>query len=141
MVIATIFKFGFRKQILFNACTFQQKTSHCPFKERSLFHGSDGFDQQLMQNFLVRLSMENTEWAFFESFVVAIRGHGAVQAPIIAGCSAGFQIARTGSPWRDLPNAKVFLANCGHDSNHIPTRSLNVALRLSLPTRPSAPAD
>jgi transposase len=48
--------------------------------------------------------MEDAEWAFFEPFVVGIRGRGGRPATdhrlILDGI---FWIARTGAPWRDLP--------------------------------------
>lgn len=48
--------------------------------------------------------MADTEWAFFEPFLAGIRGHGgrpATNHRLIL--DAVFWIARTGSPWRDLP--------------------------------------
>lgn len=48
--------------------------------------------------------MDDTEWAFFEPFLIAIRGRGGRPATdhrlILDGV---FWVARTGSPWRDLP--------------------------------------
>jgi len=48
--------------------------------------------------------MEDAEWAFFEPFVFGIRGRGGRPATdhrlILDGV---FWIARTGAPWRDLP--------------------------------------
>jgi transposase len=48
--------------------------------------------------------MEDSEWAFFEPFLTAIRGRGGRPASdhrLVL--DAVFWIARTGSPWRDLP--------------------------------------
>lgn len=48
--------------------------------------------------------MEDAEWAFFEPFLVAIRGRGGRPASDHRNVlDAVFWIARTGSPWRDLP--------------------------------------
>jgi transposase len=48
--------------------------------------------------------MSNSEWAFFEPFISGIRGRGGRPATnhrlVLDGV---FWIARTGSPWRDLP--------------------------------------
>lgn len=48
--------------------------------------------------------MEDAEWAFFEQFIVAIRGRGGRPASdhrlVLDGI---FWIARTGAQWRDLP--------------------------------------
>jgi len=48
--------------------------------------------------------MEDAEWAFFEPFLEGIRGRGGRRA---SGhrriLDSIFWIARTGSPWRDLP--------------------------------------
>jgi len=53
---------------------------------------------------LARLLMSNSEWAFFEPFLMGIRGRGGRPGHnhrlILDGV---FWIARTGSPWRDLP--------------------------------------
>lgn len=53
---------------------------------------------------MARLLMADAEWAFFEPFVVGIRGRGGRPATdhrlILDGV---FWIARTGAPWRDLP--------------------------------------
>lgn len=49
--------------------------------------------------------MEDAEWAFFEPFLLAIRGRGGRPASDHrAVLDAVFWIARTGSPWRDLPD-------------------------------------
>ena len=49
--------------------------------------------------------MEDAEWAFFEPFLVAIRGRGGRPATDHRRVlDAVFWIARTGSPWRDLPD-------------------------------------
>lgn len=48
--------------------------------------------------------MEDAEWAFFEPFLIGIRGRGgrpATDHRLVL--DAVFWIARTGSPWRDLP--------------------------------------
>ena len=48
--------------------------------------------------------MENAEWAFFEPFLHSIRGRGGRPATNhLLVLDAIFWIARTGSPWRDLP--------------------------------------
>jgi len=48
--------------------------------------------------------MEDTEWVFFEQFIIAIRGRGGRRARnhrlVLDGI---FWIARTGAQWRDLP--------------------------------------
>jgi transposase len=48
--------------------------------------------------------MEDTEWVFFEQFIIAIRGRGGHPARnhrlVLNGI---FWIARTGAQWRDLP--------------------------------------
>ena len=53
---------------------------------------------------MARLLMEDAEWAFFEQFIVAIRGRGGRPASnhrlVLDGI---FWIARTGAQWRDLP--------------------------------------
>ena len=53
---------------------------------------------------VARLLMEDAEWAFFEPFVFAVRGPGGRPASDHRRVlDAIFWIARTGSPWRDLP--------------------------------------
>lgn len=53
---------------------------------------------------MARLLMEDAEWAFFEPFLFAIRGRGGRRASDHRRVlDAVFWIARTGSPWRDLP--------------------------------------
>ena len=48
--------------------------------------------------------MEDTEWGFFEPFIVAIRGRGGRPASNHRRVLDGiFWIARTGAQWRDLP--------------------------------------
>ncbi|MBO6552190.1 MAG: IS5 family transposase [Roseitalea sp.] len=48
--------------------------------------------------------MEDAEWAFFEPFLIAVRGRGGRPASDHRRVlDAIFWIARTGSPWRDLP--------------------------------------
>jgi len=53
---------------------------------------------------VARLLMEDAEWAFFEAFIVGIRGRGGRPAGnhrlVLDGV---FWIARTGAQWRDLP--------------------------------------
>ena len=53
---------------------------------------------------MARLLMEDAEWAFFEPFIVAVRGRGGRPASnhrlVLDGI---FWIARTGAQWRDLP--------------------------------------
>lgn len=57
-----------------------------------------------MEAVLARKLMSDAEWAFFEPFIVAIRGRGgrrpADHRRVLDGV---FWIARTGAPWRDLP--------------------------------------
>lgn len=49
--------------------------------------------------------MEDSEWAFFEPFLIGIRGRGGRPASDHRRTlDAVFWIARTGSPWRDLPD-------------------------------------
>ena len=53
---------------------------------------------------MARLLMEDAEWAFFEPLLDAIRGRGGRRAMDHRRIlDADFWIARTGSPWRDLP--------------------------------------
>ena len=53
---------------------------------------------------MARLLMEYIEWAFFEPFLIAIRGRSGRQATDRRRVlDAVYWIARTGSPWRDLP--------------------------------------
>lgn len=48
--------------------------------------------------------MENAEWAFFEQFILAIRGRGGRPGSNHRRVLDGiFWIARTGAQWRDLP--------------------------------------
>lgn len=48
--------------------------------------------------------MADAEWAFFEPFLIEIRGRGGRPASNHRRVlDAIFWIARTGSPWRDLP--------------------------------------
>ena len=53
---------------------------------------------------MARLLMDDAEWAFFEPFLIAIRGRGGRPASdhrlVLDGV---FWIARTGAQWRDLP--------------------------------------
>lgn len=53
---------------------------------------------------MARLLMDDAEWSFFEPFLIGIRGRGGRPASdhrlILDGV---FWIARTGAPWRDLP--------------------------------------
>ena len=53
---------------------------------------------------MARNLMSDEEWAFFEPFTAAIRGLGGRRAAnhrlVLDGV---FWIARTGAPWRDLP--------------------------------------
>jgi transposase len=57
-----------------------------------------------MEAVLARNLMSDAEWAFFEPFIVAIRGPGGRRPSdhrlVLDGV---FWIARTGAPWRDLP--------------------------------------
>ena len=53
---------------------------------------------------MARLLMEDAEWAFFEPFLIAVRGRGGRPASDHRRVlDAIFWIARTRSPWRDLP--------------------------------------
>lgn len=57
-----------------------------------------------MEVILARLLMEDAECAFFEPFIIAIRGLGGRRAWDHRNVLAAiFWIARTGSPWCDLP--------------------------------------
>jgi len=48
--------------------------------------------------------MSDEEWSFFEPFIMAIRGPGGRPARCHRRVLDGiFWIARTGAPWRDLP--------------------------------------
>lgn len=48
--------------------------------------------------------MSDEEWAFFEEFILAIRGRGGRPASNHRRVLGGvFWIARTGAQWRDLP--------------------------------------
>jgi transposase len=48
--------------------------------------------------------MEDAEWAFFEPFIIGIRGRGGRPASNHRQVLDGvFWIARTGAQWRDLP--------------------------------------
>ena len=48
--------------------------------------------------------MKNAEWAFFEPFIIGIRGRGGRPASNHRQVLDGiFWIARTGAQWRDLP--------------------------------------
>ena len=53
---------------------------------------------------MARLLMADSEWAFFEPFLFAVRGRGGRPASnhrlVLDGI---FWIARTGAQWRDLP--------------------------------------
>lgn len=53
---------------------------------------------------MARNLMSDAEWAFFEEFIIAIRGRGGRPGNnhrlVLDGI---FWIARTGAPWRDLP--------------------------------------
>ena len=53
---------------------------------------------------MARNLMSDAEWAFFEEFIIAIRGRGGRPGYnhrlVLDGI---FWIARTGAPWRDLP--------------------------------------
>lgn len=50
-----------------------------------------------METSVARDLMSDDEWAFFERFILAVR------APNGRKLDGVFWIARTGSPWRDLP--------------------------------------
>ena len=53
---------------------------------------------------MARLLMADEEWAFFEAFILAIRGRGGRPASNHRRVLDGvFWIARTGAQWRDLP--------------------------------------
>lgn len=53
---------------------------------------------------MARLLMGDAEWAFFEPFVMAVRGRGGRPASNHRRVLDGiFWIARTGAAWRDLP--------------------------------------
>lgn len=53
---------------------------------------------------MARLLMEDVEWAFFQPCLIAVRGRGGRPGSDHRRVlDAIFWIARTGSPWRDLP--------------------------------------
>jgi transposase len=53
---------------------------------------------------MARWRMSDAEWAFFEPFIMAVRGPGGRAAQDHRRKLDGiFWIARTGVPWRDLP--------------------------------------
>ena len=53
---------------------------------------------------MARLLMNDAEWAFFEPFLIAIRGRGGRPASDHRRVLDGvFWSARTGAQWRDLP--------------------------------------
>jgi transposase len=57
-----------------------------------------------METSLARDLMSDEEWAFFERFILAIRApNGRKSANHRLVLDGIFWIARTGSPWRDLP--------------------------------------
>ena len=61
-------------------------------------------DSFLQEVILARLLMSDEEWAFFEAFILAIRGRGGRPASNHRRVLDGvFWIARTGAQWRDLP--------------------------------------
>ena len=61
-------------------------------------------DSFLQEVILARLLMSDEEWAFFEEFILAIRGRGGRPASNHRrGLDGVFWIARTGAQWRDLP--------------------------------------
>lgn len=61
-----------------------------------------------MESSLPRHLMSDEEWSLFEHFILAIRAPNgrkpANHRPVLDGI---FWIARTGSPWRDLPEELV----------------------------------
>ena len=58
-----------------------------------------------MEAALARLLMEDTDWAFFEPFLMAVRGReGRPASDHRRVLDSVFWIARTGSPWWDLPD-------------------------------------
>jgi len=57
-----------------------------------------------METSLARDLMSNEEWAFYERFILAIRApNGRKPMSHRSVLDGVFWIARTGSPWRDLP--------------------------------------
>lgn len=53
---------------------------------------------------MARLLMSDEEWTFFEPFLALVRGQGGRPAADHRRVLDGiFWIARTGAPWRDLP--------------------------------------
>ena len=53
---------------------------------------------------MARQLMKNAEWAFFEPFIIGIRGRGGRPASNHRQVLDGiFWITRTGAQWRDLP--------------------------------------
>ena len=57
-----------------------------------------------METSVARNLMSNDEWAFFERFILAVRSpNGRKSGNHRLVLDGIFWIARTGSPWRDLP--------------------------------------
>ena len=57
-----------------------------------------------METSVARDLMSNDEWAFFERFILAVRSpNGRKPTNHRLVLDGIFWIARTGSPWRDLP--------------------------------------
>lgn len=64
--------------------------------------------------------MTDEEWTFFEHFILTTRApNGRKPANHRLVLDGIFWIARTGSPWRDLPEPKVLLADRGYDADRI----------------------
>ena len=58
----------------------------------------------VMDTSLARDLMSDDEWAFFEPFISAVRAANGLKSPNHRLALDGiFWIARTGAPWRDLP--------------------------------------
>ena len=57
-----------------------------------------------METSVARDLMSDDEWAFFERFILAVRApNGRKPTNHRTVLDGVFWIARTGSPWRDLP--------------------------------------
>ena len=63
-----------------------------------------GFKIAFAEVILTRFLVEDAEWAFFEPFLIAVRGRGG--RPVtnrLCVLDGILWIARTGAAWRDLP--------------------------------------
>ena len=66
--------------------------------------GEMGFKIAFAEVILTRFLVEDAEWAFFEPFLIAVRGRGGRPVTNRLCALDGISwIARTGAAWRDLP--------------------------------------